>query len=458
MNRQEQEARDREIAAFRYALIAELVNPYLSRQELRALMRQKAGREHEVPYLGKRKLTVSCLRKWLAAYRRDGMEGLTPRRRRDSGSCRALTQSEAALLISELESHPECSATVTLKRLQGQGRIQSHPSSSSLARLVRASGLDREGRRRVHQQEQTLPFEFFSPLECVQVDCMYTVAVPDAKGKRRQAVLLAFLDDATRRVLYACFSFSENALAFECGIRHILAAHGRIGRAYADNGAGFVSLQTRRILDTLGIVLVHSRPYKPKGRGKIERFFRTVRQQFLSILDTDSLASLQDLDMRFHSWLESEYHRSPHRALGGKTPLELWLEKAHLVIPIDPTVNLAEVFMHEDNRKVHKDSTLTLYGVLYEVDSTLIGEHVHLRYDPMLPPRRRPVRVLLGNEPHGEARIVDAYANSRVRRAYNSHHLVVEQPAEPGPPATTPLTASLAASRLLDAHHKEQHG
>jgi transposase InsO family protein len=176
---------------------------------------------------------------------------------------------------------------------------------------------------------------------------MYTVAVPDAKGKRRQAVLLAFLDDATRRVLYACFSFSENALAFECGVRHILAAHGRIGRAYADNGSGFVSLQTRRILDTLGIVLVHSRPYKPKGRGKIERFFRTVRQQFLSILDTDSLASLQDLDLRFHSWLESEYHRSPHRALGGKTPLELWLEKAHLVIPIDPTVNLAEVFMHE---------------------------------------------------------------------------------------------------------------
>jgi putative transposase len=81
MDRQAQEARDREIAAFRYALIAELVNPYLSRQELRALMRQKAGREHEVPYLGKRKLTVSCLRKWLAAYRRDGMEGLTPRRR-----------------------------------------------------------------------------------------------------------------------------------------------------------------------------------------------------------------------------------------------------------------------------------------------------------------------------------------------------------------------------------------
>jgi transposase InsO family protein len=456
MDRQQQESRAREIAAFRYGLIAELVNPYLNRQELRALLRQKAGREHEVPFLGKRTLTVSCLRKWLAAYRKQGMEGLTPTPRRDAGSCRALTLSEAALLVSELESHPECTATVTLKRLQAEGRIQSRPSLSSLSRLVRATGLDRQGRLRALQQQQTLPFEFFAPLECVQADCMYTVAVPDAKGKRRQAVLLAFLDDATRRILYACFSFSENALAFECGIRHILAAHGRIGRLYVDHGAGFVSLQTRRILDTLGIVLVHSRPYTPKGRGKIERFFRTVRQQFLSVPDCDSVASLRDLDVRFHTWLESEYHRSPHRSLGGRTPLELWIEKAHLIIPLDPTVNLAEVFMHEDTRKVHKDSTFTLYSVLYEVDSTLIGEHVRLRYDPALPPRRRTVRVLLGNEPRGEARIVDAYANTRVRRAYNSDQLVVQQPTESVAPTTTPLKASLAASRLMHGKAKEE--
>jgi transposase InsO family protein len=456
MNQQEQEVRGRQIAAFRYALIAELVNPYLNRQELRSLLRQKAEREHEVPFLGKRRLTASCLRKWLAAYRKQGMDGLTPLRRRDAGSCRALTQPEAALLVSELESHPECTATATLKRLQSEGRIQSRPSSSSLSRLARATGLDRNGRLRVHQREQTLPFEFFAPLECVQVDCMYTVAVPDAKGKRRQAVLLAFLDDATRRILYACFCFSENSLAFECGIRHILAAHGRIGRLYTDHGSGFVSMQTRRILDTLGIVLVHSRPYAPKGRGKIERFFRTVRQQLLSILDSQTIASLQDLDMRFHTWLESEYHRSPHRSLGGRTPLELWLEKAHLIIPIDPTVNLAEVFMHEDTRKVHKDSTLTLYGVLYEVDSTLIGEHVRLRYDPELPPRRRTVRVLLATEPRGEAHIVDAYANTRVRRANNSEHLLLEHPATSSPElTTTPLTASLAASRLMHAQPKE---
>lgn len=450
MNREEREARAKEIAAFRYSLIAELVNPYLKREELRTLIRQKAQREHELPLRGKRTLTESCLRKWLTAYKTRGMEGLMPTARRDSGNSRAMTQQETTLLLSELESHPDLTATAILKKLQATGRIQSHPSSSSLSRLVRSAGLDREGRLRVHQQEQTLAFEFFAPLECVQVDCMYTMEVPDSKGKQRQAVLLAFLDDATRRVLYACFGFSENALAFECGIKHILAAHGKIGRLYTDNGASFVSLQTRRILDILGIVLVHSRPYTPKGRGKVERFFRTVRQQFLST-HCESLASLQDLDSRFHSWLESEYHRSPHRGLGGRTPLELWLEKAHLIIPIDPTVNLDELFKHEEVRKVHKDSTVTLNGVLYEVDSTLIGEHIHLRYDVSLPPLRRRVMVLLDGKPRGEARIVDTYANSRVRRAFNSDQLIVEK--HPGPsspqPSATPLSVSLAASRLL---------
>jgi putative transposase len=160
--------------------------------------------------------------------------------------------------------------------------------------------------------------------------------------------------------------------------------------------------------------------------------------------------------MRFHTWLESEYHRSPHRVLGGKTPLDLWLEKAHLVIPIDPTVNLTEVFLHEEARKVHKDSTLTLNGVLYEVDSTLIGERIRLRYDPVLPPKRRRVEVFLDGRSRGEARIVDAYTNTRVRRANNSEHLLVQESPAASGPTTTPLTASLAASRLLDTHPKEE--
>ena len=111
-------------------------------------------------------------------------------------------------------------------------------------------------------------------------------------------------------------------------------------------------------------------------RAKIERFFRTVRQQFLAPLDTDQLAGIADLDQRLHTWLESEYHRSPHRGLKGATPLETWLAKCHLIVPLDPTGDLAVAFRHQATRKVYRDSTVTLDGVLFELPSTLIGAHL----------------------------------------------------------------------------------
>jgi transposase len=446
---------------FRFKLVAELTNPYLSSADRRKLIREKAGIEHEVPGLGRRRLSESCIRKWFYLYRKYGKEGLMPRSRRDAGASRVLSQQEAALLLNHLEEKPHLTAIAVLRRLQHSGQISSNPSSSSLSRLVRAAGLERERRLRKRDEEKNLKFDFFAPLECVQADCMYTLKIPDKDGKRRHAILLLFLDDATRRVLYAEFSFTESSLAFEAGIKHILSAHGRIGRLYVDNGGSFVSTQTQRILDTLGLVIVHSRVAKPSGRGKVERFIRTTREQFFRPLeDEHSIESLQELDQRFHSWLESEYHRSPHRGLGGKTPLEAWVEKAHHIIPMDPAVDLQRASFHERSRKVYKDSTITLDGVLFEVPSDLIGERVSLRYDPHLPTERRRLLLFHRGQSLGEARLVDSYANARVRRGELQREVQItdldSQPPDP-PPTRRPVDNSLSASRLIfDQQENEQ--
>lgn len=452
MTAEEKEKQATQVADFRYAIIAEVANPYLNREERRRLLREKARVEYDVPRLGRRRLGVSCLRKWLRLYLTQGKAGLLPHRRSDTGTPRSLSAEEAALLLNHLENRPELCATVALRTLQKEGRILSDPSSSSLSRLVRTAGMERQKRMRLKDGEQNLKFDFDTPLECVQADGLYTVAVADAKGKRRQAILLAFLDDATRRVLFAGFGFSENSLLFERGIKHILLAHGRIGKLYADNGSAFISGQTQRILDTLGITLVHSRPGKPAGRGKVERFFRTVREQFLRPLEVQGLKNLEDLDMRFHTWLESEYHRSPHRGLSGKTPLEVWVEKAPAIIPVDPSVDYNRVFLHEASRKVHKDSTITLDGVLYELSSTLIGERISLFYDPFIPPQRRRLSIAHEGRECGLARMVDSYANTKVRRSNLLKDPVVQQIQEPSCPQPdsppSPLDAGLSASRI----------
>jgi putative transposase len=450
MNESEQMKRNAQIADFRYQVVAELANPYLESSERQRLIRQKASVEYEIPGLGHRRLSQSCIRKWLTRYRLHGKEGLLPRGRRDMGVARALSQAEAALLLDYLENHPTLTASSVLRKLQAEGKIAATPSSSSLSRLVRRAGMERAQRLRSAEQDKSLKFDFSAPLECVQADCLYSVKVPDAQGRRRVAILLAFLDDATRRVLYTAFRFAESSLAFEAGIKHILAAHGRIGRLYCDNGGPFISLQTRRILDTLGLILVHSRVGKPSGRGKVERFFRTAREQFFRPLDPESVRSLEDLEQRFHSWLESEYHRSPHRGLDGATPLERWIERAHQIIPLDPSVNLQEAFLHEDSRKVHKDSTITLDGVLFEVPSIWIGRRVRFRYDPAVPAPRRRLELRENGQTVGEARRVDSYANTRVKRGPMRREVQLTD-VQPDPPPTQPrkpVDNSLSASRL----------
>jgi putative transposase len=230
---------------------------------------------------------------------------------------------------------------------------------------------------------------------------------------------------------------SERSLAFEIGIKHILAAHGRIGQLYVDNGSPFVSNQTKRILDILGIGICHSRPGRPAGRGKIERFFRTVRDQFLRPLGEADIKSIGYLNIRFRTWLESEYHRNPHRGIGGKTPLDAWLDGTKYITAIDPGIDLDRVFYHIQYRKVYRDSTFTLGGVLYEVPSVLAGEKIRLAYDPV--PQRRRVFVECGGKEYGEAKPVDSFANAHVIRSKNTHLFelsdVVSNVKPPAPPA-----------------------
>lgn len=412
------ELRRQHICDFRYSVVAELGNPYLARGELTRMIKAKAEREYVIPHSSRTTLTEGCIRRWLNLYKKYGKIGLMPHGREDHGQSRTLSDAEQSALIKKLESHPRLTAIAAVRLLREQGVIKSAVSSSSLSRFIQARGLTTRERIAAKTVEQNLKFEFFSPLECLQADVMYGPEISDEKGKQRKALLMAFIDDATRRIVYARFSFSEKSILFEDGVKHILQAQGMIGKLYTDNGSSFVSGQTRRILDILGITLIHSKPGRPQGRGKVERFFRTVRDQFTRPLDLASLTSIDDLNARFQTWLECEYHRSPHRGLAEKqTPLEAWIAKAHHIRPVNPAVDLDRVFLHLESRRAYKDSSLTLKGTLFEVPPILAGKKVDIYFDPHPPILR--VLVQHAGKDYGMAKIVDSYANASVKRSQN---------------------------------------
>jgi len=406
--------RQRTIADFRFAVIADLVFTHATGQSLAKQIAAKAAMVWQLPHSSKASLTTSCIRKWLAVYRSDGRDGLVPKIRKDAGKSKVMTDADKELLLALLEQKPGLCASVAVKLLQREGKLIKNISKSSLSRFIRASGFSRQERSACRSKDQVQPFAFSQPLECVQVDAMHSFAVPGPDGKLHKAILVAFLDDATRRVVYARFCFSENALEFERGIYHILLSHGRIRRIYTDNGATFVAEQTKIILSSLGIQLMHSRPGIPKGRGKIERFFRTVRTQFEATLTPESIVSIHDYNQRFLSWLEREYHRTGHSGLNGQTPLEAWLAGSRFIFKMEATINLDEAFCHQFTRTVSGDGTISLEGKHFEVPSVLCGLKVLIKTNPLAPVPQ--VRVSHNGKDYGSARPVDRHANAYSRR------------------------------------------
>lgn len=401
------------IADFRYSVVAELCNPYLGDEQRRTLIQEKVSRRYVIPGSRKTGLSAETIRGWMRKYRLYGKEGLFPKQREDRSRPRSFSDEEATALVKILEEKPMLTAASAVRILQRDGIIESKISSSALSRFVTANNLTKSRRNKKETEKDQRRFSFEGPLECVQADAMHGFAIPDGKGRRRKAILIAFIDDATRRVLYARFAFSEKAILFEDGIKHILKAHGKIGRQYVDNGSTFISNQTKRILETLGIYLIHSKPYQPEGRGKIERFFRTVRQSWVQLLEEEKIQSLEELNHLFHTWLENEYHRKIHSALG-VTPLEAWMVKCDRIKRLDSAIDIDHVFLHTTTRKVTRDSIVSLGGVFFEVPSILRGKTVDISYDPH-PPLEK-IEIRCGGKEYGEARLLDLYANTKIKR------------------------------------------
>ena len=268
-------------------------------------------------------------------------------------------------------------------------------------------------------------------------DVMHGPSVADGK-RRRKSYLISFLDDATRVSPFSAFAHAENTVAFLPVFKQALIRRGVPQRLYVDNGANYRSQHLALICAKLGIALIHARPHQPAGKGKIERFFRTVRGQLLSALTAADSASREALNRRLWAYLEGEYHQSPHRGLDGDTPLERWAAVGGEVRYLDAALDLDDLFLFEAKRRVMNDRTVSLNGRLYEVDPLLVGQTVILRYDPGVPPTR-PLQVIHHGADAGLATILDAYANASVKRARPSRQIDVDTPATPPPPSPLAL-------------------
>ncbi|MGH3032702.1 MAG: DDE-type integrase/transposase/recombinase, partial [Gaiellaceae bacterium] len=299
---------------------------------------------------------------------------------------------------------------------------------------LRAQGLSRarlQGRERAYGR-----FEAAAPNELWVADVLHG---PLVRGRR--SYLFCCLDDHSRFVVSARFAFAETTLALEGVLRTGFLALGLPDRLYVDNGSPFASAQLQRICAVLGVRLVHSAPGRPQGRGKLERFFRTVRDQFLVELEGREPVDLGELNRLFQAWLHELYHRRVHSETGEAPLARYTAQQPRRADAGDDPELLRQAFLWQERRTVTKTATVSLHGNRYEVDAALVGCRVELLYDPFDLAR---IEVSYQGRPFGLAvpHLIGRHAHPQAAR----------EPAEAEPP---PATTGIDYLRLLEDEHEQ---
>lgn len=359
--------RARAVGLFRYSLICEAADARLSTRQRGRLVRAIAEREHEGPFGAPVRVSRATLDRWLRDWRRGGFDALVPTPPKVSPRTPAEVLELAVALKREVPARTAVQVATILRAHSGwspdERTLQRHFVRLELSTRPDGSAPAAFGR-----------FEADTPNQRWTGDALHG---PTVGG--RKAILCAFIDDHSRLLVGYRWARREDTVRLEAALRNGLASRGIPEAIYLDNGSAMVDKQLQRACACLGIRLVHSRPGQPAGRGKIERFFRTVREQFLVEIGCGrELEDMTQLNTLFTAWVETVYHQRVHSETG-QTPIQRWSASS----PRQPSsAQLREAFLWSEWRTVTKTATVGLHGNKYEVDAALVGRKVELVFDP----------------------------------------------------------------------------
>lgn len=368
--------------------------------------RMTSQKDFDVPGRGVRKFSPAVMKSWLYKYRRNGFESLVPKARKDAGKFRKVSD-ELRKRIKELRNENLDRSCVKFYDLCLKENALGDPPVciETLRRILKSEKLYKTREIRARRK-----FERGSSGELWTMDFMHGPQVlesPDSK-RRRKAILLAVIDDHSRMIVGFRFGFLEDTKLIECVFKDAILAYGLPDRLYCDNGAAFSSHYLNRVCAHLGVGLIHSKPYDSPSRGKIERFFRTVREGFLIDYEHEASLDLRNLNEAFAQWIRERYHHRIHHGIDARP-----IDRYQVSIRSFPRKRVTEEMLDEHflvtvERTVNKDCTISLNSIYYEVPAKYIGKRVEVKFA-----QESPGEVFLYDEGARVARIqpVDSFYN-----------------------------------------------
>jgi hypothetical protein len=367
------------VALWRLSVLGSLISAHLEHGDRAEHFREAAKLTYALPDGRRVTLSSRTIESWFHAWRKEGLEGLKPGIRIDSGRSRAIGPDLADWVIRAKREKPRRSIRRIIRMLERAGVARvGELTKSSVHRLLETRSLSARPSRLGDKERRA--FRHRAPGDLWMGDVMHSRPVVVPEGKLKKSYLHVFIDSATRFLPHAAFRLGEKAHDFEAVLKQALMKHGRPRALYVDRGAAQISLSLALICGELDIRLIHCEAQDAPAKGAVERVIRTCREEIEDEFPEEPL-SLSETNSLLWSWMAAEYHRRQHEGTG-RVPLEHWLEGAHEIRPLPHGVSLDELFLHRERREVRKDGTIKWEGKLLEVRSELSGRTVELRFDP----------------------------------------------------------------------------
>lgn len=366
-----------DMAYFRFSLIAPVIQSTFNDPTKTAYYRRIAENPFTLPNGKVMNYNPKTIEKWEEYFRKDGMDGLMPRQRKDCGRTRVLSETAIEEIYRLKEKFPRVNATLIYDKLVEDGFInQRQVSLSSVQRFVKHNNL--KSATNLNQKDRKA-FEEAYPGGMYQADTSYTCYINE-EGKLRRTYLNHIIDDNSRLIVGARFFYNDNAYNFQLVLKEAISRYGLCNKLYLDNGSPYANEQLTLICGSLGTIKLHTPVRDGASKAKVERSFRTIKDTWLHGFDASSVSSLDELNRLLFDYVHKR-NTTVNRTTG-ETPIERYQKGiAHIKIPKSKEW-LDECFMNRVTRKVNLDSTISIDKVYYDVPMQFIRSKVDIRYLP----------------------------------------------------------------------------
>ena len=366
-----------EIALFRYGIIAPAVTGiYDDSISLKGFFRDAATKTYTNPRGESTKISASTIERWFYSYHKLGFDALIPRRRTDTGKPRKIDIDIMEQIRFLKKEYPRIPATLIHQKLIDNGTI--NKGDISLSTVNRFVNIIKTEEKITHNKDmKRYEREHINEVWCGDSSVGPYLTID---GKKKRTYIIALIDDASRMIVGIDLFFNDNFINLMSVMKTSVTRYGRPKILNFDNGASYKNKQIDLLAARIGSVIHYNQPYTPTGKAKIERWFRTMKDLWMSQLNMNEFSSINELASSLFKFVNN-YNKTIHSSLNGKTPEDRFYEEGCLIKRLsDETIDTS--FLLEYERRVSSDNVIVIDETEYEVPYIYSKQKITLRYSP----------------------------------------------------------------------------